>query len=443
MQITVQWFNFDAIATQTCVAKVRLFRSTSISEDNLLSGGQVTMVLQDSNGYNSMSRNRARTDSGDNGYCMIAPCRSRRGSGSSDFRGFIVADYNHRGTLEELLPVSDTTNDGLNADVRSDLDYGIEGSKINVEFDERTVYQHGWIGPFHDYDNKWPYSHACSSAGYDDLHFRFHRDYTCYSSADTYDTRPTGVNEEIAENVLLWHDFFSYFPDITGSTDQPYRVCFVKVLAPRGTKLEAVSYVSHVDHPRYDSGDTRYGHRQDCANSGAVCLEARPPRADVATHFGSSITEDTTRISIKTVDRVIPVAEHAQSLSSERVHVISSIGDDAFQVFQVFSSRWIQCMTYSTIHQSLVHPYSYVTYIKFFSFQTVYLVVAYTNVWCLQVHLALQDNYSPNYGIYCAAGSSHDSTYNDALNMCRHGDGTTTPRDDTTANNWAVKFSCK
>ena len=71
------------------------------------------------------------------------------------------------------------------------------------------------------------------------------------------------------------------------------------------------------------------------------------------------------------------------------------------------------------------------------------MVVAHTNVWSLQMHLALQDNYSPNYGIYCAAGGSHDSIYNNALNMCRHGDGTTTPRDDTTANNWAVKFSCK
>ena len=334
--INTQWFNFDAIIRQTCVAKIRLFRnSDEIDEDNQLHSGQISMVLQDSNGYNSMSRYRVRTDTGDNGFCMVIPCKSHRGSDDNTYRGFIVADFINQGQTEELIPVADAGNDGLNDTVRSLLYFENDDNKISVDFSERSIYEQSIDGPFYDYDNKWRYSQACSSADYSHNHFRFYRDFTCYSKYDTYDVAPTNEMLPIPANTLLWHDFFSYFPWIPVNRLYPYKSCFVKVLAPSGTTLEATSYISDPNHPQYSSNGTIYGTRRDCVSDAAVCLEVRPPR-HVATHvtFPLGVVEVSTRIHIKPTDSNVPVGNDTNSLieSAFANHVISTAGDGEFQV---------------------------------------------------------------------------------------------------------------
>ena len=334
--IDTQWFNFDAITRQTCVAKIRLFsNSGEINEDSQLHRGKVTMVLQDSNGYNTMSRNRVSTDTRDNGFCMVIPCKSHRGSDGNTYRGFIVADSIKQGQRVELIPVAGTGNDGLNDAVRSLLNYENDDNKISVEFNERSIYEQGLDGPFYDYDRKWLYSHACSSADYSHNHFRFYRDVGCYSKYDNYDVAPKNELLPVPANTLSWHDFFSFFPWINVNRLYSYKSCFIKVLAPRGTLLEATSYISDPNHPQYSRDGTIYGTRRDCVSDAAVCLEVRPPR-HVATHvtFPLGVIEGSTRIRIKPIDSDLLARNYANALmeSAYADHVISTAGDDEFQV---------------------------------------------------------------------------------------------------------------
>ena len=291
ISINVQWFNFDAISRQTCIVKVRLFENDRYEMP--LPTGRVYVVVQDSNGYNSLSTNRVSTDRGNaNGFCMVTPCRSWRNSRSATFRGYLFADYLN----EQLIPAPrDDPNNGLQNsvfDLENDLSYDVIENKIQVDFNQHLVAWEG-RGPYYDWQRKWRYSYTCSGASLGENHFRFAREtVSCLVEMDSFD--PDYAYATICENLRLWYDVNSYLP-FTNQYSPPlrrfwaFRTCYIKVLAPEGTRVEATSFIADDRHVYFGSernllgtssicaSATRdsdiYGVREDCATDGAVCLE--------------------------------------------------------------------------------------------------------------------------------------------------------------------------
>ena len=56
-----------------------------------------------------------------------------------------------------------------------------------------------------------------------------------------------------------------------------------------------------------------------------------------------------------------------------------------------------------------------------------------------QMYLTPANNYGSSYGIYCHQGPTA-AVAEQALYMCRNGDSSLLPREDTTLENWAVEF---
>ena len=343
--IDVQWFNFDAISTQTCIVKVRLFENDRFYESNQIHQGRVSIVVQDSNGYNSLSSNRVSTDTSRNGYCMVLPCESRRSRSNAGFRGFIFADFGS----EELIPASDLFNNGLQNsqyDLNSRLNYVIQDNKIQVDFNQRLVYSEG-LGPYYDWDRKWRYSSACSRATYGANHFRFSRLTSCLIETDSYNIIPGSGSDNLPLHSLLWYDISSHFPFIPGVSPFTRRLwafksCYVKVLAPRNAMVEAVSYISDDRHLFYNDSDSFYGIREDCALDGAVCLQVRPPgRPRIAAYEDDLFSLDHERhtlIRIRLIDqpeRVVNIADDLLDTPDVYENVITNASayEETFQVY--------------------------------------------------------------------------------------------------------------
>ena len=332
ISIDVRWFNFDAISRQTCVAKIRLFHGDEFLESQQMSNGQVSIVLQDSNGYNSLSTNRVSTDNTDNsnGFCMVLPCDSSRNTASQQFKGYIFADYQN----EELIPAPRTASGLSNSDIElnTELDYETEGNKIKVNFDERLVHVEG-KGPFYNWERKWRYSSVCSNAQFNKNHFRFYRNYENVIEVDSYDIIPADPYEQNTQNLLLWFDLVSFFPLLR--TPRPrfwnFQTCFIKVNARSGTRIQAISFVSDSNHPF--NGEI-YGTREDIAYSGSVCLEVRQPgfpiqSIDDATGF----YEEKTRVQIRTVDAEYIISDVSQSLvETYSDDILRSLDSEVFEV---------------------------------------------------------------------------------------------------------------
>ena len=342
--INAQWFNFDAISTQTCVVKVRLFKTERYLESNQLSSGRVSVVLQDSNGYNSLSSNRVSTDTSVNGHCMVLPCQSSRSRSSDNFRGFIFADD---GT-DELIPARDLSNNGLQNsqfNLNAELGYVVSDNKIQVDFNQRLVNTEG-LGPFYDWERKWRYSSSCSGANFETSHFRFSKIASCLIETDAYNVIPGKSTAALPLHLLLWYDVSSYFPYIPGvSADTrrrwAFRTCYIKVIAPHNSRLEAVSYIADERHPFYDTANNVYGIREDCALDGAVCLQVRPPtRPSMAAHGYSRFAlddESKTLIRIRVVDEryfVVNVSSRLIENNALFENILTNVSayEDTFEV---------------------------------------------------------------------------------------------------------------
>ena len=345
--IHVQWFNFDAISTQTCIVKIRLFEDNRYLEESQLAFGSVFVVVQDSNGYNSISTNRVSTDrSNRNGFCMVTPCRSRRRPSSAIFRGYIFADYLN----EQLIPSGTNGNNGLTNsrfDLVDDLSYNIQDNKILVDLNQHLVSSEG-RGPFYDWQSKWRYSYTCSNAQFNENHFRFAREtVSCLTEADSFD--PDFIFTSLCENLRLWYDINSYLPV---NNDSPwsrnlwaFRTCYIKVLAPPETRVEAISYIADERHYYFggerhlegtsdvcasSSRDTDvYGTREDCATDGAVCLEVRPPGSPRVSSTAHDVTDYSLDNERKTLIRVrsLNTAHRVVNINQELLNAPNLDGD--------------------------------------------------------------------------------------------------------------------
>ena len=339
LSISSRWFNFDSISRQTCVAKVRVFPYDSFTEQDQIHSATVSMVLQDSNGYNSLSQNRAYTDTYRNGFCMITPCLSHRMNTGQTFRGYVFAEIDGR----PLTPVLGTEFDDTSpsADLTSRLNFEIIDDKIKVDFNEALIFREGIDGPFYDWQRKWRYSYTCSNAPFSANHFRFQQPYTCLLERDSYDVTPYYFWRNIPENTLLWFDFYSYQPWWSGSYLRyfyRYRTCYIKVLAPADTKVQAISYVADQNHHYYGTNRDIYGVRQDCATGGAVCLEVRPPGQPRSYYRDYTSRDETrTRVRLRTLDGEWNVSDvNALMMSSTllRAGIVNSF-EEPSQVFEV------------------------------------------------------------------------------------------------------------
>ena len=298
IDIDVSWFNFDSIASQTCIAKVRLFSGSLASESEQIHNGQVTMVNIDSNGYKSMSTNIVSTDTGTNGYCMVIPCKSHRQATTARFRGFVAADYQNNGQTVVLYP----SRNGLTPNLIDQFEVSIDNDKLYTDYDQSALHEAG-TGPFYDWERKWRYSTSCSNAPFDHSHLQFVNE-DCTSDTNTYNTPPLPNPNDANQpelNFHLWEGFYSFFDHFPRSFD-PHFICHIRVHAPDNTYVSAASYIYDTDHPLYESGnDLRYGSRESCVRNDWVCLEARPAM-DIAKRLGSThlYEEQYTRLRVTT-----------------------------------------------------------------------------------------------------------------------------------------------
>ena len=341
--IHYQWFNFDAISTQTCIVKVRLFENDRFYESDQIHHGRVSVVVQDSNGYNSLSSNRVSTDTRNNGYCMVLPCKSRRSRSSSRFRGFILANIGG----EELIPASDLAYNGLQNsryDLTTRLNYLIQENNVQVDFNQRLVNSEG-LGPFYDWDRKWRYSSSCSRAEFGENHFRFSRFTNHLVETNAYDIVPGDGYSQHPLHLLLWYDIsshFPYVPRISPITRRfwAYKSCYIKVVAPQNSIVEAVSYISDERHLFYNNVSSFYGKREDSALDGAVCLQIRPPgrpRMAAYDELNSLDFERHTFIDIRLIDRaerVVNISDGFYNVQDAYESIVTNISayENTFKV---------------------------------------------------------------------------------------------------------------
>ena len=163
---------------------------------------------------------------------------------------------------------------------------------------------------------------------------------------DSYDIRPLNELSPLNQNMLLWFDIYAVFPwtDPTAffsffASRNNYRTCYIKVLAPSGTRVQAISYVADENHYYYGTSQNMYGVREDCATDGAVCLEVRPPGSP-RTHGRDYVNQDEsmTRIHVRTLDYAYVVSDVATTLwQSDNTQ--ADIVTDFSQASQTFEVR--------------------------------------------------------------------------------------------------------
>ena len=284
--------------------------------------GQVTMINVDSSGYKSMSRNRVSTDTGNNGYCMVIPCKSHRQPSSETYRGIVVADYQDRGRTVAMKP---HLSFGITRDMRDTFDViAADRDKVFINFDQSIVHSAG-TGPFYDWERKWRYSYSCSNANFNEHHLSFF-DEKCLIENQAYMRNHQKIprsqlptpNQPLL-NWINWDGLFAAFNNnwakINGLPKKTF--CHMKVRAPLNTKVKATSYVHDVNHPYYpDEGQApvMYGSREDCINSdGFVCIEVRPAKV-IARDLDNVHNETLTRVKFTANSPILTVTSINQEL---------------------------------------------------------------------------------------------------------------------------------
>ena len=310
---TSEWYNFDAVATTTCISKIRIFGSEDFKKDNQISGAQVYAFIKGDDDTYSFSTRLVYNNDATKGYCIVHRC-DRPNYNANGFKGYLVAKKEGK----YLVPAVNNTGLGV---LESQLEYKAFDDKLEVKYSLEKDMK----GPFYDWKNKWIYSPDCVAAPFEDPHFRFHlqKEDQCYQFQDF-------TFKDALTDQCKPHYYKSWYraSEIAGSD---FTTCYMKVQIAHYTssvKVQAFSrvgtfvYIDGTDSKLSIQPGQNYGFHENCTVGGVACIKVKPPgRLGCSTIPSHEHPDDYTHVSVtaryKATGNVLNVSDVNANLRDE------------------------------------------------------------------------------------------------------------------------------